>query len=264
MSDLIEIKEEAYVSVLTKREASSLRCPQMLDSILRGHMPGHVYVDQREEPRTLLVHTSFNWFFVFTDGTQDFESIYSLTQAAMKDKETPLVIFSDHESLVPYLQDHHGMDFRAINRVTYAFITENIKTLEAMPADSHIKIVPVDPYNLKEVMGLAEGIEDFWGSGKNFLEKSFGYALYEKDQLASVCLANYVSDTINEVDVITGQEFRGKHYGAYVVARFMDHTLKEGKTPHWETVDVNKASCRLAEKLGYEKSDQYPMYVHFS
>ena len=55
------------------------------------------------------------------------------------------------------------------------------------------------------------------------------------------------------IAIVTFPGFRNKGVATATAARFIEHCLGHGITPHWECTSDNVPSTRVAEKVGSEK-----------
>jgi len=75
-------------------------------------------------------------------------------------------------------------------------------------------------------------------------------ALVEDGRAVSVCLSSCISAKAHEAGVGTLEEYRGRGYAGKVVAAWAEAVRKLGRIPFYSTDWDNRASQRVAEKLG--------------
>lgn len=75
-------------------------------------------------------------------------------------------------------------------------------------------------------------------------------AIVEGDKSVSVCQSVRISEEAEEAGVDTLLSHRGKGYAAQVVARWAGVVREQGRIPLYSTSWDNRASQRVAEKLG--------------
>jgi len=75
-------------------------------------------------------------------------------------------------------------------------------------------------------------------------------ALIEDGKAVSVCLSSCVSPAAHESGVGSVEEYRGRGYAGKVVAAWAESVRKLGRVPFYSTDWDNRASQRVAEKLG--------------
>jgi GNAT superfamily N-acetyltransferase len=59
------------------------------------------------------------------------------------------------------------------------------------------------------------------------------------------------TETWADISIDTLEEHRGRGIGAAVVSTLIDEIIRQGKSPVWGAVEDNRASLRLAKKLGF-------------
>lgn len=68
---------------------------------------------------------------------------------------------------------------------------------------------------------------------------------------ASFCYPCWTSESLWAVSIDTLSAYRGRRLGAHVVQFMAAHMRREGRAPVWSAVESNRASLRLAERLGF-------------
>lgn len=63
-----------------------------------------------------------------------------------------------------------------------------------------------------------------------------------------------------DVDTFDPSE-RQKGYATLAAETLIRHTLENGYSPLWETTEANLASRGLADKLGFDPHEMYPVYA---
>ena len=67
----------------------------------------------------------------------------------------------------------------------------------------------------------------------------------------SFAYSSSCTEMFSDISIDTLQEHRGRGLGAAVVSSLIDRIVEEGSAPVWGAVTGNRASRRLAEKLGF-------------
>jgi RimJ/RimL family protein N-acetyltransferase len=68
----------------------------------------------------------------------------------------------------------------------------------------------------------------------------------------SFCYAGTMTDSLWDVAVDTLEAHRGRGYAASCVSFMIHHMRGTGREPIWGSLETNRASRRLAEKLGFD------------
>jgi GNAT superfamily N-acetyltransferase len=99
-----------------------------------------------------------------------------------------------------------------------------------------------------------------WRNIDEFLERGFGYCLLEDGNILSVCHSAFIARNEVEIGISTENTFRRRGYGSLTAAAMITHCLENGFSPHWECFWDNEPSVALANKLGFEKTADVPIY----
>jgi RimJ/RimL family protein N-acetyltransferase len=152
-------------------------------------------------------------------------------------------------------------DFDSSRHFESVFIWDKQKYLGfregySLPTEAVIEQVdvPVLPARAREASFVPE---DFQG------RSAIGCRLRLGDRVVAQCRSNgfAVGDEFM-IDVETfGDDDRGKGYATAAGVALLDHCLKNGLVPLWETTEDNTASRRLAIKLGFVEDETYPVYA---
>jgi RimJ/RimL family protein N-acetyltransferase len=103
-------------------------------------------------------------------------------------------------------------------------------------------------------------IDSFWHSKADFLAKGIGYCLMHGDKIVSWCLSVYAGTKNLELGLATIPEFRNHGYATLTSAACVEYCIEHRIIPHWHCYKSNAASIAVAEKLGFEKVMEYPVY----
>jgi RimJ/RimL family protein N-acetyltransferase len=100
----------------------------------------------------------------------------------------------------------------------------------------------------------------FWDSADNFLEKGKGFSMIIDKQPVCTAYSAYIFEGQLELGIETIPQFRGKGFALYTCAALIDYCLMNNYEPIWSCRFENTASCRLAQKLGFEPTVTLPYY----
>jgi RimJ/RimL family protein N-acetyltransferase len=98
-------------------------------------------------------------------------------------------------------------------------------------------------------------IEWMWPSLGRFLEKGLGTAAVIDARIIGWCTAEYVSRSKCGIGIEVIDEFQKKGIATATAAHFLEHCLNQNIVPHWECDRDNIGSVRVAEKVGFEKTE---------
>jgi RimJ/RimL family protein N-acetyltransferase len=127
-------------------------------------------------------------------------------------------------------------------------------------------IVPVDTEfinktqfaNLKEVRSW---IKTNWNSAQEFLQMGRGFCAVQGDRIVSWCITDCASGRRSEVGIMTDPAYRRRGLATLTAAACVDSLLSTGMTNvGWHCAEQNLGSRGVAEKVGFELKNEYPIY----
>lgn len=150
-----------------------------------------------------------------------------------------------------------------LHKTDKLFYTFRTKSLKAIP---NPRVEGVQ-YHLVNADFLEEGrfennhyvkseIEWMWPSLERFLEKGFGTVAVIDTRIICWCTAEYVSKSKCGIGIEVIDEFQNKGIATATAAHFLEHCLNQNIVAHWECDKDNIRSIRVAEKVGFEKTEE--------
>jgi RimJ/RimL family protein N-acetyltransferase len=107
---------------------------------------------------------------------------------------------------------------------------------------------------------LVGWIDSFRHSQTDFLSKGVGYCLTIDDKIVGWCISVYVGANNIELGLATIPEYRNQGYATLTSAACVEYCVEHQIVPHWHCFKSNTASIAVAEKVGFEKVMEYPVY----
>ena len=146
------------------------------------------------------------------------------------------------------------------NELFYTFRSQRVKTTPN-PKLEGIQYHPIDADFLEEgrfenSQDVKSEIEWMWPSLERFLEKGFGTAAVIDASIICWCTAEYVSKSKCGIGIEVIDEFQNKGIATATAAHFLEHCLNQNIVAHWECDKDNIGSVRVAEKVGFEKTEE--------
>ena len=165
--------------------------------------------------------------------------------------------FSLENSIVDIFQN---IALHKTNKLFYRFRTNMTKAIPPARLEG-VQFHPIDADILEE--GRFENnhyvkseIEWMWPSLERFLEKGFGTAAVIDARIICWCTAEYVSQSKCGIGIEVIDEFQNKGIATATAAHFLEHCLSQNIVAHWECDKDNIGSVRVAEKVGFEKTEE--------
>jgi hypothetical protein len=91
-------------------------------------------------------------------------------------------------------------------------------------------------------------------------EQSVIAAAFVAQQPVSFCYAGAITEALWDISIDTVPEQQRKGYAALSAAHMIRHMHAQGKVPVWQALDINPASWRLAQKLGFVSIDELVLF----
>lgn len=267
---MLDELDENRVKIISS-EVDNVQLGITLSSISEGNTDGYLWSDRDEE-------TYFLWdmgnivFYIFgkkpsPEYLEDLKGLYEneikgkaedkgfshfkINNLTDISKETIKSIFGDDE-------------YKILKKHFYEYNKESIKKFDS--SLEKLEVVDIDEKFLKntELRNLARVINEvkwMWPSFEKFYEKGFGKAGLLDDEIVCWCTAEYVSEGRCGVGIETLDRYRQKGIATKTAAHFIDFCLKKDIKPSWECGAYNEPSVKLAEKLGFERINEYKVLL---
>lgn len=242
-------------------------CHLCIDATLNGVNPGHVWVDDAEQPRSVFLTGVEGSFLAGDPDNAAFNAalrdlIAHTLFGEWKYRALSLDVFPVGwtdclPEIVPwppvrnprrhYVCTALAIDWRA--RVPDGFAVRRIdQTLLDTPGIQ----IPGHVY---------EWMRWNWGSDAAFLEHAFGFATVHDNRAVSWSLVDCTHGARCEIGIQTEPDYRRRGLATVTVAATVDHALSHGYTEiGWQCNDDNAGSFGTAEKVGFRHVHNYTHY----
>jgi len=232
-------------------------------TVLEGIMPGDVYVDSDQKPRSALIRTSETVVLAGTPYNTQFNEFIKANVLGYWENfmfDTP-----DWETKIP---EFHKNPF--IRRYTRRHLTCNnlVYTNYRNDLRPGFTLKQIEPEKL-----AAEGLKNTdivmkwvgnWGNFENFRQNAAGFIIHNDDTIVSWSVTDCVFGDKAAIGIVTDQDFRRMGFAAIVSAANADYWFENGKRElDWLCIAVNKGSQATAKKLGFELKQEYYTYTTF-
>lgn len=264
-TSLYEYSTDEFSGVMPLYRKSEYQIP-MIESVIEGKLKGRIFADKKVNPETIAIITNFNWIYVI--GNQESEifknQFCNFIINDLTSKSEHFAWFGLSEYWQHKLAEVFGENVKSFPRVKYVLDKEKYRMKNSCAnLPEGYRIQQIDSNLVDKVSVFFDGIKMFWETNENFLKNSFGFCILHENDVVSACQALAITEDICEIDVFTKDGFRGKGLAYFIGLAFIEHCLKQGLEPYWETVRANRSSCRLAEKLGFIEIKEYLLYAWF-
>ena len=244
-----ELKDRAKVAPLFAGMEDS-----MIASCLQGMMDSRIFVTDLERPRSAMAHLAD---FAFLAGEPDRALV-----AEGKPKGFVILVHPD-EAWAKLIEECFPAAQRwtryAIRKDT-TFDRKRLEKLAAtLPAGYEMRRIDGDFYDrcLNEPL-FTDGVCHF-GSKAAYLEEGRGFVVLKDGAPVAMASSYTVYGEGIEIEIDTLEPERRKGLATALAATLILSCLNDGLYPSWDAANMD--SVRLAEKLGYEFSHEYPCYA---
>ncbi|CAI8863946.1 GNAT family N-acetyltransferase [Bacillus sp. FSL K6-1109] len=242
-----------------KRKAKALlaeESPTFAHAIAEGIIEGNVYVDDFLTPATALFRTSSGIYYVAGNPPDSGRSewLHYLNEQRSGARFT---VFSASEEWDAFLIGGLGDPLQQMERVSFFLGKEE--------RDCGAAFAGVERFTEDDLQKSANFTEkyadEYWGGASRFLKNCFGFKVLHGGVVASECVTIFCSERFAEVDIATHPDYRGRGFAVSCASAFIAHAIKNRLKPRWDCDRQNRASIRLAEKLGFRPVKTYSLFV---
>jgi len=241
-----------------------------IHAIIEGNALGRVFVDDPGKPTAAFMWNEFRYSYL-AGGADDYEFIGSLRQLLAetllpqaRDSHDPTLVLYPypatwHERIGDLIGDQAPIE---LARRTFTFVPNQFRYQDwekRVPSGLHMQ--PIDEALLATGgQEVTAGIQVLWRSSREFLDKGAGFCLLHGDQVVSTCFSAFVGSGKREIGVDTHPQHQRRGFATLTAAAFITDCLQTGWEPVWECWADNTSSNKLAEKLGFVRASDYPVY----
>jgi RimJ/RimL family protein N-acetyltransferase len=135
------------------------------------------------------------------------------------------------------------------------------------PARVHVgdylvrRLQPADCQQLKAMSAESAWISKTWGGPAALASSDCAWGALAGDALVSVACVFFMGDHQEELGVVTEPAYRGRGLSVACTTCLCADVFDRGRRPRWSTSPDNRASLRVAEKLGFAVKRRDRLYV---
>ncbi len=236
--------------VLARAFATVPRVDIVIQCILEDQH-GMAYVDSAAAPRAFIITDGFFHYFA-----GDFTS--ESGKAMLRGISSGLLM-AGVDGWHDVLQSVFGE--RLVKTTRYRFASDSLsldhirRLAQANPYTAHVRQVDFDLANR-----LTEPYLDFanFDSPQDFVGRGIGFTLVDGDDNLGGAYSSLVASDAIEISIFVNFDHHRKGIATALACKLLEWCLERRIDPHWDA--ANKASCGLAEKLGYTPLGEYTAY----
>lgn len=107
---------------------------------------------------------------------------------------------------------------------------------------------------------LTNRLEECWISLDDFCEKSLSFIAVKGNEIVGIIFGSGRYEKYIPIDIEVLEEHRKRGVAKALTSAFVKHCIECDLIPHWDCVESNTGSIRLAESIGFEKIKERPFY----
>ncbi|HEX8681527.1 MAG TPA: GNAT family N-acetyltransferase [Ardenticatenaceae bacterium] len=245
----------------------------VIDAVIAGNHAGTIWVDDLAHPSTALMwdHSYSYYLAGAADDAEVNEALARLVTERLfpEARARQIGVFKvyaasgEWEQTLEMLFPNRSLVRRW--RVFYTFSCLKVPDWRKRVPDGfsvrRIDRETLEASALKNVAAVTEEIELMWNSVEAFLRRGFGFWMVAGDEIVCWCTAEYASAGKCGIGIETVEAHQMRGFATLTAAAFAEHCVAEGITPHWEAWRANAPSVAVAEKVGFEKTVEFAVYV---
>jgi GNAT superfamily N-acetyltransferase len=243
-----------------------------LASILAGKSPALVYADDPFQPRAAF--TWFNWR-AFLAGDPAQPGFITALARLLDEQLIPQARARGMEAFILHIEPQGwepalsallgGRQVNKWRRHYYACRALQANWRPLLPPGYELRLVDaalLADAGLRNQAALALETQSERCSVADFLAQSFGYCLVRSDEIASWCLSEYNLADRCEVGVATVEAHQRRGLATVTTLALLERAFASGITQvGWHCWANNAGSIALALRTGFEKVNEYPVYI---
>ncbi len=217
-----------------------------LHVIQTGH--GACFADRWPAPRALLTDTAGN---------------YALTgdPAALVPADLQGRISGFVDAPAPFVPLLHAA-FPAVTVWERVILDLAARPVVAAPSGFHLqRLEAADAYLLWGLSPELAWIAKTWGGPPGLAASGQAWGAFAGQRLVAVACPFFVGVGYEDLGVVTEPAFRGLGLSGACASAVCGDILERGRRPSWTTATDNRASMRVAEKLGFVQRRQDRLYI---
>jgi len=203
-----------------------------------GH--GRCWVDDAARPRTVLAETGGNYLLTGDPDVVD--------PAALRPLVTGFV--AAPARFVPLLH----ATFSQVTRWERVVYVAPHRPPASAPVPQHgvvRRLAPADTGALRALHPGVAWIAKTWGGPAGLAASGHGWGAFDGGDLVAVACTFFVGARHHELGVATDPDHRGRGLATTCAAQALWQAVSAGRIASWSTSPDNRASRRVAEKLGF-------------
>jgi hypothetical protein len=266
----LQKSEFGKITTLLNEEADNVE----VKSIIEGTNPGWVFVDSLECPKVAMVWSvgQEGFYFVGSETVADFNNALNnyidevIEERALEAKLNRFEFSGETEAWCPVFEkifSHRKLNIskQYIYKLEKGHWVDYNKRLNTSPYTlRQIDKELLEDSKIKNTDFLTNEILRWWASVDDFTENSHGFCMMDNDTIANYSMGNFFVDNVMTIGIETIEKYRRQGLSQITSEAFIEKCFKEDNKVQWECMGENVASYKLAEKLKFDRTNEYTLY----
>ncbi len=216
-------------------------------SIAEGFQVGDIYVNEGSAVEAVFFWHFCGFGYISGNASAAFlEDIYAKMLAGQNGRR--LVLITSDPAVTAFFR---GKEVSMDERVEYSWHQPGNGKLPMMAGG--LRIESITPENIGSITGRI--VPSFsWESPERFLSNGFGYAAFDKANVAAVAFSAAISSDEIDIGVETKEAYRRKGLAALLANQMCEHIVSLGKKPVWAHAASNQGSQNTALRCGFTQN----------
>lgn len=245
----------------------------IISSIAEGNNEARLWMDNGTSAQLAFLWDKGNNVFYFGGESGDPQFLKDISKRVRQEIRNCAI-----DENCPHFQVYeHGEIFKGraieifkdydLSQIRKVFYESDGTKLMAEPdkIENEVTIVPIDrsllhASGIRNVEFIRQEVEWMWSSIDRYYEKGFGFAAIDTDKAICWCTAEYVSKEMCGIGIETLADYQNQGIATATATVFVRYCFENNIIPHWECDVENRASVRVAEKVGFHKVEQAIFY----
>lgn len=270
---IVELPKSNYKHLW--RQFESNINPLAIKAIIEQSVAGKIWVDDIVNPQTCCLWDRKNQFYLGGVADDGFSHSLSklltgeITAAAKKKAIDNFILHFPSKSAIwedNLRKNKIFSDLRKYERSYYRFKELRIPWKDKIPQGYSIRRIDNDLLEnttLRNHQAVIREITSMNPSIDDWLERGFGFCAVHDEEKTIVCwcTAEYLVGLECDFGIETAEEYQNQGFGTLTAAAAVGYGKSNDFHMGWDVLSNNITSKKLAEKVGFEKIEDYSVYV---
>ena len=231
-------------------------------SIIEKRQKGRVFVDDAENPRSMILWHFCGFAFVagYAENEDFNKCLMQLLSGKFGESQRDFILFVNNRDWNRILVETKRFNIQVAERLRFRFNNNLLsKKKIAIPVGYHVE--EMDENIINRLSGHIVPSYS-WHTDEAFLHNGKGYCLMEGNNIASNAFSASIGNNSIDIGIETMHDYRMRGLAAPTAYVMVKYCLDNGFEPVWGCSATNIGSCRVAKSIGFEVVDSYPMYIY--